>query len=165
MTFDACAGTSAVTGVDGRFQVWVSKGMPTFRSFELAGYLSANEAELGFPFNYGSLDATLSKADTKALLPGWDDTKGYAVLTLSARGSMPTSCKDLSGITVTVKGALGAKHAYVDGDPPAATSGAATTKRGLAYVSGLAPGVLDGDTFTRRAAAPMRTRWTSTPAA
>ena len=146
VTFDACAGVSTTTGADGHWDAWVSTGMPTFRTFELTGYLTGIGNELAFPFSYSTLDSTLGKSDTwKTKLPGWDDTKGYAIVNVVAVGALPATCKDLSGITIDVKGA---KVVYVDGDPPAATGGAVTTKKGLAYVSGLAPGVLDGATFT-----------------
>lgn len=147
VSFDACAGVTATTDKDGAWQVWISAGMPSFRTTTLAGYLPAVSNELAWTFDYATWGTALRKADTwKPLMPGWDDTKGYVGISIAAPTSGP--CKDVNGVAITVNGVAGAKVVYVDGDPPAATTGTVTTKKGLAYVAGLTPGILPADTFT-----------------
>lgn len=147
VAFDACSGVTATTDKDGKWNVWISAKMPSFRTTSFAGYISSISNELAWGFDYDTWDTALRKADTwKALMPGWDDTKGYVGVSIAAPASGP--CKDVNGVAITVNGITGAKVVYVDGDPPAAVTGTVTTKKGLAYVGGLTPGILPADTFT-----------------
>ncbi len=147
VTFDACPGTTATTDKDGHWQVWMSSKMPTFRNLALTGYIPAVGNELAFAYEVDTVDNALRKADTwKPLMPGWDDTKGYAALSVAVPKTGP--CSDVAGVTLAIKDMPGAKIHYLDGDPPTPTTGTVTTKKGFAYASGLTPGIAAPGTFT-----------------
>jgi hypothetical protein len=142
VSFGACPGVTATTTSEGLWQAWVSLNMPSTRRFEKDGFFTTLSSEQAWPQTYDKLDLAIrSKATWQPLMPGIDATRSYAIVGIAANKS--GECAGPEGVSITVKDQPEAKVRYVDGEPPKEVAGAtATTKRGLAYVSGLKPGEL-----------------------
>lgn len=145
VSWSACSGVTATTAADGTWRAWVSEMMPASRSYALAGYLPTIISEQAWPIDYPSVDLALRKSDVwRPLMPGYDDTHGYAIVGVATPDTGP--CADPAGVAISVTGHPDAKVVYLDypdGEPAKDTGGSVTTKRGVVYVSGLTPGVLE----------------------
>lgn len=141
VSFTPCPGVVAKTDATGLWQAWVGLNMPFGRQFEKDGYYLTLVSEQAWPQDYEKVDQAIRAVDTwKTLMPSIDTTHGYALVGISAPKT--GDCTGADGITITVKDHPDAKVFYMNGEPPKAVTGTATTTRGLAYVSGLKPGDL-----------------------
>jgi len=141
ISFSACPGVSVKTDSAGKWQAWVGANMPAARRFQKDGFFVTNLSEQGWPQDYEKLDLAIRNTTTwSPLMPGVDTTHGYVLVGISAPKT--GDCIGPEGVTITVKDHPDAKVLYMDGEPPKAVTGTVTTKRGLAYISGLKPGEL-----------------------
>lgn len=142
VSLSACPGVTAKSDTTGLWQAWVSLNMPSGRRFEKDGFFVTLSSEQAWPQDYDKVDLAIREKTTwTSLMPGVDATHGYVLVGINAPKT--GDCIGADGVTIAVKDHPDAKVRYVDGEPPKEVAGGtATTKRGLAYISGLKPGDL-----------------------
>ncbi len=142
VSWNECPGAVATTNAEGAWRAWVSQNMPATRKTSFADYISTIISEQYWPQDYEELGVGLRKdAVWRPLLPGFTDTEGFLGVLIA--GNDAGACKGDEGVALQIKDQPTAKITYMNGDPPMPTTGKVTTTRGLAYISGVKPGVLE----------------------
>ncbi|MBI2394697.1 MAG: hypothetical protein HYV09_34330 [Deltaproteobacteria bacterium] len=147
VSFTTCPGVKAKTDAAGAWKAWVGQNMPVARRYQKDGFFVTHSPEQFWPQDYDKVDLSLRNVTTwTSLMPRLDTTHGYVLVGIAAPKT--GDCVGVEGVTLTVNGHPDAKVMYMDGEPPKEVAGTATTKRGLAYISGLKPGDLVDGTIT-----------------
>jgi hypothetical protein len=150
VTWSTCPGVATTTDATGRWGAQVTANLPFDLTLEKSGLIPYRYQELVLAADSDGM-LVMRGDDWKPDEPGWSDTGVtiYALVGASGTGACATS----DGVTLAIHGHPEATAHYLDTNvPPQEAAGAtATTARGYAELTGLAPGRYELDATTSKA--------------
>jgi hypothetical protein len=143
LTSPLCPGVVHTSDDAGRVVGQVAQNAPFYASLELNAYLKELTPEEVFDADQGGITFDMLPVLFNAVLRPSLTSTSTAVLVLAiATGDDAGACSQLDGVAFAVDGHPEAQVTYYSPDsfPSAIDGGTATSSRGLATISGLAPG-------------------------
>ncbi|MGZ3424623.1 MAG: hypothetical protein ACXVEE_42590 [Polyangiales bacterium] len=139
ITSPGCPGATFTTAADGSYTLDVQKGLTSYIRVTADGAIPAIVGESLADADTSGINLVLLPAIFKGFLSDWASGQPAILVKVSADPAATGTCKDPSGVTISVKDQPTAKVAYFNNStPPSVMAGATSTSAsGIVAITGI----------------------------
>jgi hypothetical protein len=139
ITSPGCPGSTFTTDMDGNYTIQIQKDLKSYIRVTADDTIPAIVGESLADADANDINLVLLPTLLKGFLSDWKAGEPAILVKVSAAGAATGTCKNLDGVTLSVKDQPSAKVSYFsNSSPPSVVSGAtATTASGIAVITGV----------------------------